>query len=408
MFNHRSLSLSTFAMAIMLTVIASTVRATDRYFPDRTVLSANGRYRIEARSPDNAGEHPQPFADHFVYSLYDTQTGNLVWKRAQPDREASPVAIYLHNDAWVTIRTGWDELVVLHPVTAQTVTNVSILDVFSEEEELEHVSDTTAGPMWSGCSRWYYLEQDEDLYFVVRPVWGLRIILDVTRGELLARNDERVVEPCRLAERRFVHETLRSAAANVDTLGANRDYTSVINAETAIIMAAQNRDREVIPFLTILQRSDYAGDSGGWFDFENKIPEGGINPFDSTSMSIRRATHDALRLLGEKPEELPCTWFRYEKTKGLGDYVELAPLPAPRATRVDLVSKGTAPLDVLTAVGSPDYVNHSKRAWEYHMDTGQPYTLLVVYDQDYKVDHVEQHTPPLWLEDGAWLHRLIR
>jgi hypothetical protein len=86
--------------------------ATDRYFRDCFTVSPSGRYRVDAKSPDNAGDRPRPFASNFTYSLTDTSTNKVVWKRQQPmtrekgssfvySTEGSPVALFVNNDGLV-------------------------------------------------------------------------------------------------------------------------------------------------------------------------------------------------------------------------------------------------------------------------------------------------------------------
>lgn len=72
------------ATVIVLAAVASPARATDRYFPDSFAVSESGRFRVDAKSPDNAAEHQRPFASSFVYTLTDTTTKKVVWERKQP------------------------------------------------------------------------------------------------------------------------------------------------------------------------------------------------------------------------------------------------------------------------------------------------------------------------------------
>lgn len=391
---------------LALLVTCGAAQATDRYYRDQTVFSSNGRYKLDAKSPHNAGEHPRPFARDFVYSLYDTRTGDLVWQRAQPRNESSPVSIYLHDDAWTTIRTGSDELIVLEPVTAQVVVSISILDEFTQQENEAHVSWTTAGPMWTAFSHWYYLERGDELYFVVRPAWQNRVILDITGRRLCPRNDPALLPDCLLAENRSALGALKEGTENIAAVESQEAWDRAYRAQTAAIIAAQNGERAAIPFLSARQHCNDFGSSSVVLDFNAGASSDEINPFSWSSRTLRRIVQDALRILGERPEELPCTFFRLAGADYSDPYISLPPLPAPRATRVDLVQEGASAMQVLQAVGPPDDVIHYQRAWEYSMDADEPYTLRLIFSDEHRVAVIERLTPPLWHKPDEWVSRL--
>ncbi len=405
MLSRVSTSLSTIAMAVVLGALASRAGATDRFYPDQKVLSANGRYRIEAKSPDNAGEHPRPFADHFVYSLYDTLTGDLIWQRAQPDNEASPVSVYLHNDAWVIIQTGWDELVVLHPVTARTVIRVRILDIFTEEEREAHVVDTTAGPIWEWNSMWYFAERGDELFFVVRPQWEKRIILDLPRARLLERNDPGVLELCRRVEAERALPILNANAADLEGLRQDEDWGRINGLETAALVAGQNGIKDALPALTALQHFDLTVSQGGAPSFRMAPSGSEIDPFECESSTLREIVQCSLRRLGERPLELPCTFFRLQGADYDDPFVGYRSSAEPRADRVEGIRPGHKAFEVLNTIGPPDHVDEwPDRCWVYDIDAVEPYTLRIYFSETNAVAKLVQG-PPAW-QTEEWIARL--
>ncbi len=396
----RPLLMRVFVVVLVAAAAAPSI-ATDRYFRDLSVVSPDGRHQLDARSPDNAGEESRPFARHFVYTLRDTSTGRVIWKRRQPESEGSPLALFLHDDLWVVIRDAWDRLVALEPVTGRRVGGVKILEEFPAEEQ-RYVHRTTAGPMWSGRARWSFLEHDGRLYFVVRAWWDRRVIMSLSDGIAVTDIPRDLLAAGDAADRQFVIDALSGPLEHLLPKESEEGHARTSNTYTAVHIAGRMNIRKVIPALRELEKSNSVGSSGGWFDIENRYKEGEVNPFNCTTAGMRRAVHLALRKLGEKPTPYPCTWFREKKTGGLGEYVEVAPLPEPRASRVDQVVTGMTPREVLASIGAPDYVNHGRLAWEYEIDATSPYTLLVIWDDEKKhVGRCERITPPLWQQGNT-------
>ena len=75
-------TLSAVALGLLST---QDVQATDRFFHDISVKSPNGRYLVEAKSPDNAGGRwKKSFQSRFTYRLMDQIDGRELWSRQQP------------------------------------------------------------------------------------------------------------------------------------------------------------------------------------------------------------------------------------------------------------------------------------------------------------------------------------
>lgn len=376
---------------------------TDRYFRDRTETSPDGRFRLDARSPDNAGPGPHPFAKHFVYTMTDTRTGTVVWKRSQ-HREPSPIGAWVHNSGAVAVRTSSDTLIVLDGVTGEKTGEAPILGSIPEDEHEKYVSMSTAGPMWSGGSRWTFFEQGGGLYFAVRAWWGRLLIVDTATGKLVARPPTSLVDAFEAEDRRFVLTALQAGAGRLTAPEASRQDLYELeygDLGTAAQLAARYGLADAVPALRQLEMSSYVGSSGGWWDTEGVYQPGEINPFNSREATLRRKVQLALRRLGEKPAEEPCTWFAivgeyrpYEPTSTL--YEPMGPLPWPRAEGVEKFASGASPMQVLDAIGAPDFIDFQLQAWEYDMDVKPPYTLRVYWKDKKTVDRSERITPALW------------
>lgn len=125
---------------------------TNSYYFDITEHSPSKRYRVEAKSPCNAGERRKAFQRDFVYTFTDHLAFN-------PDGEMT-TWIYLLDEAM----TG--------------------------EEKQKYVRRTSAGPKWAGLSHWYFAEIANRKGYVIRPWWGRRMFFNLEAGELFEVEDE--------------------------------------------------------------------------------------------------------------------------------------------------------------------------------------------------------------------------
>lgn len=398
-------------------------RATDRCYNDVTVYSPKKRLRLEAKSPANAPNYTgrRAFQADFEYTLFDNQTGELLWQRKQPmkerksgrsvpDGEQSPVAAWVDDARRVVIRTGRDEVLVLAPDDGAKLLQFTLLDQFSQEDR-KYVMRTSAGPAWSMNSHWFFLHSvgagapkergATRTYFVVRTWWGRHIIVDVDRlGVVKTANSpdaDFLVAPSieelndlwrwiRDAEREWVLETLRRNAAHLDTdeKGHERPYDAI----TAAHMAGRLMIQEAIPLLRKLEGSTFVGTSA---------LHGG---FGAEHHTLRQLTQLSLRRLGQVPGDYPCIVL------GEGG---AGPQRSARASRVHLIEVGMSLPDLIDAIGYPDYSAGAEveTGWgfDYDMDTDLPYTLRVVLKQigdrlgaDFRVVKTVRIEPAAWKE----------
>ncbi|MFT3685170.1 MAG: hypothetical protein QM783_09640 [Phycisphaerales bacterium] len=188
--------------AVAIAIVAPAALATDRWYRDCSATSPSGRYRIDAKSPENAGPNPRPFAANFTYTLTDTTTGKTVWTRQQPMRrskgeshayseEPSPVFLFVTDGGLVVARSAWDSLIVLDQASGKKRGEFRLLDAFPKAEQDDFVHNTTAGPMWSQRSDWFFVnvpaadKTPATTLFVVRPFWRHRIVIDCATASQL-------------------------------------------------------------------------------------------------------------------------------------------------------------------------------------------------------------------------------
>jgi hypothetical protein len=99
-------------IALLIACCVCKVQATPVFYHDTHAVSENGRYKVEAKSPDNEGGNwKKPFARNFIYTLTDLHTKKTLWERKQGKEEASCRALYPDDDGWVVIATGANDLI---------------------------------------------------------------------------------------------------------------------------------------------------------------------------------------------------------------------------------------------------------------------------------------------------------
>lgn len=346
----------------------------DRFYDDISVKSPSSRYQVEAKSPDNAPELPgEPkkqiaFQSKFVYTCTEIGTENVLWTRQQPENEGAPSSIFLTDDAWTVVRV-YDDLICLDP-EGQERGRVDIFDQFTRKERSDFVRNTTAGPMWSGKSLWYFVSVGHGHFFAIRPWWGRRIIIDVETGKALQSTDE-LEAACLRQERMDVLFELTQAVETKKEWESKEECPCVESA----YLAGALKIKAAVPLLKQLQDCEYCGCSTSSSRVESI--EGRVNPFNHSVFSLRQAVQLSLRRLGETPKNYPATEFKIE----FDDYekrTKFVPpiLSVPRHENAKKVKIGMDTETVLSILGEPDFVDDS---WEYDMDSTPPSTLVLYW-----------------------------
>jgi hypothetical protein len=388
----------------------SPARATDRSYRNITAFSPSGQYKVEAKSPDNEAEGYHPFQSHFVYKCTDTKKKAVLWTRLQAmgkptalggdssamlvlPKEASPVDLFVNNAGCTVIRTGWDELVVVGR-DGKDRGKLRILDgAFSRNEIKKYVHQTTAGTMWSGLSRWYFVRYEDTDLFVLRPWWGQYVAIDLASAKVVeidAPLRKTLVEQ----DRRFVLSELARGVKNRPKWEKEDCCDSLGETLTAAYLAGVLRVKEAIPLLRELEDSacSLSSTSMGWCDY--KAPEGRMDPSSWETLTVRQTVHVALRRLGDVPGPYPCNRFdtAAEKYRDQRPYTP-PPLAKPRAENVERLKVGMPLEEVLSLIASPDLIEN--QVWLYDIDAKLPYTLEVHWGKT-GVTAIRRVTPPLW------------
>jgi hypothetical protein len=411
--------------AVALSLLSAVaVQATDRYFFDISVKSSNGRYMVEAKSPDNAGERWKiSFQSRFTYRLIDQLENRELWTRQQPMAgnqrydigEGPPVTVYVNDQGWVVIRTAdvWQqpiELIVLGPEGEEKV-RVDVMGALFpalrdrdlqryRDSFLRYTGESTAGIRWgpSYC-HFYFISIKNSPYFCMRTWWGKRLLLDLTGGRQVQIGPEFQHELFS-AEKQFVLKVLKGtrdwkwATGRGERLVLSEDsrQPTLVEGLRAIHMAGTMKFVEAAPLLQKLESCLYVGSSSGGSG-PYQAASGGIKPYSYKSLTIRQLSQLSLRRLGMRPSGHQATMLNRVDD---GFWHPNDPLSFRRETRTSEISVGLKPEEVLEAIGAPDFI--VKRAWEYDIDDASPYTFIISWGPE-GVEKITRHTPPKWSDD---------
>ncbi|MBD3674037.1 MAG: hypothetical protein HUJ26_10985 [Planctomycetaceae bacterium] len=388
-----------FILLLLLSIATSPAKATDRYFPNITVHSPSGTYRVEATSPENKENEYSAFQSDFTYRFIDTMSGEVIWSRKQamgkpfliredpPIRmsrplEASPIDVYVSNSGWTVIRTHFDELIVVSRTGKDIGKHDLLEDGFTKQENRDYVHHTTAGPYWTGLSIWYFISVSGREYFVVRPWWGRRLFVDLKKGLVQNKDLKDLVETAKARETELILDVVHAKT--------HPDQSRLTQYQAAYLSGVLGI-KEAIPFLRRFEKSEYSGSSvfGGLSFGEEYKNE--VDPHSYYTLTHRQVAQLSLRRLGETPSALPCHIFKLEN----GDQSKpffITSLKKPRHHNVESLKVGMDAKQVLELVGSPDFV--SRETWSYDMDSDEPFSLNLTFDER-RVTEIHR-VQPLW------------
>jgi hypothetical protein len=388
-----------------------TLLATDRFYTDKTVFSADGKLRLEVKSPDNANSFRRPFAKGFVYSLFEVGQREPIWSRTQPQNEGSPTRVFLHNDRHVVVSTDSSGLLLLSPMGQIKLTVRILGDVVLPAEEKEYVLASTAGPIWSGYSHWYFFTAGNEPYFGIRTWWDRRIILSIGEAKMVP-DEGAVSKAAGEAERDSVLARLRRGAEVARKWAVKNlpeyshqdkgPWDEVEGLSSAIHMAGRMGIEAAIPFLLEIEKIPNFGTSST--SFEDDVPAGELLLATHSRDDTRRNVKLSLRRLGARPAGLPAIEVR---SAVKGDIWGKTYIPkkhaAPRDERVNSVSKGMKAKAVVDTLGEPDYINRLPTAdgqwhyaWEFDVDADKPFTFRVLFSENGSVSSAVKIDPPIW------------
>lgn len=391
---HYNRSLLFLAVALVTCWPVPSVRGTDRIYPDREVKSPNGRWMATAKSPDNDPANAPPsrrvaFQDDFVFELRDVQTKQLIW-RVEQGKTGSPTKLFLDNQGRLVYWAEGEELFLIRrDGTRQRL--LALRDALTPEEWDEFVSETTAGPMWSGMSRWYFANVDDRSLFVIRTWWGHRLGSDLEEQVLLAELDDQTTGQLDGLDRQWALERLQRAAEQAPEEKCGWDVRTAIH-----LAGVLGVDEAVEPLRQLEPRADWLASS---ISFDDSIPV-------LRDYRLRQAVHLSLRRLGETPAGYPPTvlWLRGHRPIPDVDQAWEPPRGMTRAEAAEGVRQGMEWHKVIYLIGAPastDVRGEAPGEWgvEFDIDARtpdeEPFTLRVWF-RNGQVHRLERITPPVW------------
>jgi len=377
----------------------ATAHGTDRFYPDLIATSANGRFQFTATSPDNVNGAFRAFQTNFTYRLIDVAGNEQVWEQGLP-RELSPRMAFVHDDGRVVVVDAIDEIK-LFDLAGKPTGRLRLLDAAMTANEVEqYVHDTTAGPMWMWMSRWYFFSDGRRDYFVVRPYWGRRIMIDLETVSTV-QPDRQLETALNHEEANFVDSTLRRAlkeCQSVEDPKARADIVATVDA--AIQIAGQRRLKANADLLRQLEAWPLFDSSACRHD-DVRPGEIAVNSYSFNPG--RRRIQLALRRMGEPPAGYAVTVFSPER-KNRDQYwaereieearwMKQRTAPRSRAQQASKIRNGMSPQEVIRTIGPPDFVNDN---WQYDLDGPSSSTLIITWSATNRVRAYWQSRPALW------------
>jgi len=396
---------------------------TNRSFPDVHATSPNGRYRLDATSPDNANpDHWGYFQRSFRYVLTDLIDQTVVWEREQ-EGEQSPCTAFVSDDGDVVIRAGRHPAVADHLVF-YTRGGVPRLKVELEEgfgasvgaevrvrkpkrkrhRKLARIRRTdvvwrtgTLPPwFWPFASVVCFAPGGASNHFCLRLVSGRRLIVNLADFAIL--EDDAAEQAAAL----FAQDE------SAMSLNALRAPNALLLRGTyrqlgAILLAAEHRLEAASPFLRRLQYTPNPTPTSTCHVFG----EGGKR----SQNSIRATSRIALRILGDEA----TAEGNYGFVVG-GRPARIAPSVGEPWRRALSAPIGSSPATVLATVGSPDFIEvRSEKVdrWSAHSESwdydGPEETIRLVWSmpewsdsrEPQRLERIERIVPD-------WSERMLR
>lgn len=368
------------------------------YYADLTAFA--GRFKLEARSADNAKPRPGPFQKGFAYTLFDGDAP--LWTVRQKDvAHASPHELYLSDEGWSVVRThglgrgGSASLVVLDPRGRRTV-EVDLLRQVFVKDRAHEVESTSAGSFWTGASMSCFVPLSGRPHFAVRTWTGRRIVLDLERGQLVPHLPEADEVALRTAEAASVRSTLEGAAPLVSAwsgLEGPQDRETLHDVVSAITHAGLLGLRDAAPLVRAFEGVAVVG---SWRDCATL-------GCMQAAFQVRPVAALALRRLGEEPSGFGNHIFYETRTRMASPWdpsarrLEVPDPVADREGRVRSLTPGTSVRDVLALLGAPDAIGPD--GWEYDLggEDGRTLRLRFGWWRSDRVKAIDELRPPTWV-----------
>lgn len=322
-------------------------------------------------------------------------------------RPPPPTVVFFKEQKWQLkddYLGGWEFQVI--DATNKTTLQLSAWAALPEENP--HVPGSYVGYPSESWSRWsayafsYFFTLDGKPHFGLRTWWDKRVLIDLEAGKQVP--DHPIAQALEAMEKEHVLNHLRAGVGLV-AKWSEAPWQRRRPVEAAIHLASRLKLKEAVPLLKQLEAVDHIGSCvSSWGSEYTDLKDGDVDPSCYCIYSTRSLVQFSLRRMGEQPAGLPATCFRYvSKDRDVQKYFEPKVGNAPRHERAARVRKGMRPLEVLTVLGPPDYVEGGQGfgdcVWRYDLDAAEPYTLLVSWNNQPTVHELERVKPALWAGD---------
>lgn len=363
-------------------------------YSDLQAKSLGGRFRLEAKSPDNgkipdrSGAHREEsfgFQEDFRYQLIEEESGSVVWERWQGE-EWSPHYLFVDDSGWSVAIThsGAAEVLVFSPEGELAVKWFVLSEPGNQYGNVDadlcwvdsHCGQTTAGMFWLGNSLAYFLKQGEQAdAFVIRPSWGRRLIVHFEERRVLTDDEaaaEGWPERCKHEEIRVCHGHMDRLALNIDRIGKvlsrkkEIDYwlqQAVNKAEISAFLLALHGETSAIRHISRLEAisMSYSETSSSAFQkhVSLRTPWG------------RAVFQHAIKAMGGSPSNRPA--FQ------IGRFSPVAGTSEARLAKLDRITAEFNAKTVLNTLGIPDWITDS---WNPETRTRSELWCFDVYTDD--------------------------
>ncbi len=276
-----------------------------------------------------------------------------------------------------------------------------------------NVSQTTAGPLWGDTALSFVASLEGRDFFYMHCWTGKRLLLALDTGKL--------EDPGRLGARLADEEWRQALATLTNTVAAMRAGQGVGGDQlhAAILIATARGKKEVRLWLEAIEALDTGSGAIGFIP-DYSYGRGLGEEFHGRFYHIaehRRFAQLALRRLGFNPQGYPAIIFEPAKAK--------VPLPpATRAAKLARLRQGQYSREVCQLLGPPDYLQTAaeeeagvapaawKRkwvdAWRYDFASKPDSSILVIWNDEGRVERVERVTPGLWHGDALFTARAAK
>ncbi|MBI3926058.1 MAG: hypothetical protein HY319_10995 [Armatimonadetes bacterium] len=384
---------------------------TEVFYGDLSAWSEAREIRAEASSQSNRPELNQdtpwpgipPFSRAFVYRVYRDSTGELVWSRQQGPEEPSPCSLHVSDLGELVAEVDGGFLV--HSAQGSLLSRLELMaDFLDGAPDSPHIFWSTAGYLWPLGRLSYFWRSGERGLWVLVTGTGLRCGIDLVSGTPL-KDEGLPLEQLVPREHQRIVGLLQDGAQALEQLENREESEFREQVRTAVVLAGRRRLKAAVPWLRALERVSWVDSFTGCGALNEE--QGIHGPWTVCSLGFRLQVQLALRLLGLEPAGYAAYHFgsregSVQAPEGLRD----------RELRARLLEPGMRAAEVLSRLGSPDYIfsdwvderNNRIIWWDYDLrdERAESYTLRLEFAfRERGLARLETIRPPAWLHQGA-------